>query len=350
MKFDGLAICYFVDVGFGTCQVVYLGEGRALVIDAGPPLGKKKNILQQILRKCGVDRIEALVVSHNDRDHLGNAITIFNQYKGNIGKIAYLQDGWGRRSEDTYQHWRSSIRQAITEGHLSRDSVRRLETTSVESTSLYSNGATNAEDKVDLKLLYPDFITASEASEQDNHNEACAILVLEVGSCRIFFSGDAPLGAWHLIHRDCGGATITADVMSMPHHGGEIGGTSEDLQKLYSKIVRPSWVVVSVGQHDRYRLPNGESISAAIESGAKLVCTQMTPKCYGDSIQYPFNFPGNPGSGQNTDPVRTCGGTVQFSVYKDHVVMDSPNFEDHRKRISKLEHPLCMLNTVQSKK
>jgi beta-lactamase superfamily II metal-dependent hydrolase len=57
-------ICYFLDVGQGTSNIVYLGDGRAVVIDGGVSSGVPLQFLNRYVKA-----IEALVISHNDKDH-----------------------------------------------------------------------------------------------------------------------------------------------------------------------------------------------------------------------------------------------------------------------------------------
>lgn len=88
------AVCFFLDVGQGTSNVVLLGGRRAIVIDCGPG---GTMVPLEILRDHGVSRIEALVLSHNDRDHWAGAARLIPAYSTQIERVYFLQD---RPAED----------------------------------------------------------------------------------------------------------------------------------------------------------------------------------------------------------------------------------------------------------
>lgn len=64
---------FFLDVGQGTCQVIMLGQRRAIVIDCG--LRNDKLVLQ-FLQRSGIEFLERLIVSHSHGDHIGGAVSI----------------------------------------------------------------------------------------------------------------------------------------------------------------------------------------------------------------------------------------------------------------------------------
>ena len=46
----------------------------------------------RLLRRCGVKTIEALVLTHNDADHVGGAAGVLDSYRGCVKKVYWLQD------------------------------------------------------------------------------------------------------------------------------------------------------------------------------------------------------------------------------------------------------------------
>ena len=68
-----------LDVGQGLAVVVRTA-GRTLLYDAGPAYGAEADsggrIVMPMLRGAGIDRLDLMVVSHEDVDHLGGALTV----------------------------------------------------------------------------------------------------------------------------------------------------------------------------------------------------------------------------------------------------------------------------------
>ncbi len=62
---------FFLDVGQASCNIILLGDRRAIVIDSGSGKG---SLPLKFLKRCRVDRIAALVVTHSD--HIGGATCV----------------------------------------------------------------------------------------------------------------------------------------------------------------------------------------------------------------------------------------------------------------------------------
>ncbi len=81
--------CWFLDVGQGLSNIIYLGGSRAIVIDCGPT---GSNATIEFLKKY-VDTIESLIISHNHSDHDGNVAKLLSAYPCAIRNINLLVDG-----------------------------------------------------------------------------------------------------------------------------------------------------------------------------------------------------------------------------------------------------------------
>jgi len=62
----------FLDVGQGDAALIELASGRRLLVDGGPPSDR----VLAWLRRRGIRRLDAVVVSHGDADHLGGALPV----------------------------------------------------------------------------------------------------------------------------------------------------------------------------------------------------------------------------------------------------------------------------------
>jgi len=80
---------YFLDVGFGACQIILLGGRRAIVIDCGV---RSDHLALHFLKRFGIVEIECLIASHSDNDHVGGAISILDDYQDQIKRLFVVQD------------------------------------------------------------------------------------------------------------------------------------------------------------------------------------------------------------------------------------------------------------------
>jgi beta-lactamase superfamily II metal-dependent hydrolase len=72
----GILSVVFLDVGQGSSALIRLPNGRNVLVDGGPRDGGPERVAD--LRRLGVDRLDAVVVSHADEDHAGGLIDVIN--------------------------------------------------------------------------------------------------------------------------------------------------------------------------------------------------------------------------------------------------------------------------------
>jgi len=257
--------CWFFDVGQGTSSVIYLGEGQAIVIDCGP--GRSKQALQFLHKH--VSNIKALIFSHNDSDHINGATGILGNFVDIVEKIYFLADGKHEKVLGLLNTY---------------DPEKKIPCERLEKSSSGRSVILN-EGNIKLEIIYPGFLSNLEAEHSGSRraNQTSAIIKLTCGEKCIIFSGDATIEAWERLAKEyLKEQPFECDVMTIPHHGGKITSghnESKAQKKLYTKIIRPKYGIISVGTSNDDGHPCPETISAMIESGIEVLCTQMTPQC-----------------------------------------------------------------------
>ena len=318
--------CWFLDVGQGASNVIYLGEGRAIVIDCGPR-GSKQTI--QLLKQY-VKTIEALIISHNDIDHDFNIEEVLAAFPKAITRIFFLRD-----------HPPENIRTLSVLMSQQKENYPRPE-------RLESGKTVFSEGDIILRILYPDLMEnlKAEASGRRMLNRTGGILHLKCGERRIIFSGDATIEAWEsLASRMRDEKPLCCDVMTVPHHGGKISQNPSQenscQEKLYSEIIKPSYGIISVGTINQPNHPSPEAISALRKAGVNVLCTQMTKKCSGDleavrSLRRIMNRPARSKhnesrtQGGNSKNV-ACFGSVVAEISTDYVKIS--NLDRYKKEM-----------------
>jgi len=355
-----IAECYFLDVGQGAAQVIYLADGSAIVIDCGPSYLILGDLLERRLR---VDRIPVLVLSHNHADHVGGVVGLVKRFGRAIGDIYFLQDRCAKEMEALKYY---SFLKAEREAGKIPEPVPLVK--SSQHHCIYRGNGTPA---LCLEVLFPNFYQNISGQASGRQNDTSAILLLSCGNRRVLFPGDAGVDVWHRILKDRGGQPVKCDVVAVPHHGGQIvrhkrqNETEEefhaairpDLEWLYSKALNAQTAIVSVGTAPKYREqhPHPPQISAARQSGACTMCTQITKRCSDDLERLrPGVIDPRPLPAQSKrDPAFTsegesrdvaCAGTVLVQIGPNEVEVPRQQ-ELHDAIDSKLttpsDHPLC---------
>lgn len=340
--------CFFLDVGQGTSQVVLLGNRRAIVIDCGPKAG---SFVPLKLLKRYVDRIVALVISHNDSDHLGGATGVLSAYPNAIDQLYVLQD---RPIGESPLY--SLIESELRSKRLSAPPVRLECDGTVR--ELFADGTTG----IRLRLYSPTLIENWSAQAGRKPNATSGILSLDCGERRIVFPGDSTVEQWRQVNLRNGGAPISCDVCAVPHHGGKVADSDKseaaDLAFLYESALRPKFAVVSVGTSNGDGHPRQRVIGKLVQQQFQVLCTQVTKQCSDDveSLRPGVRTPDEPCRSLRRRDVTTsgkprnlaCAGTVIAEIRPDAVTIH--RLKDHESGVDRLVgkpggHPLCRCAT-----
>lgn len=262
----------FVDVGFGTCNIILTGSGEAIVIDAGM---RSKEPLA-VLNHFSVKRIRHLIVSHWHDDHVGGATGVFRAYLQNISNIWFPADPAFKETE----FWKALVEEREN-GNLTDGQIKPLLLQQRKQTQIWGSASYDA----DLNIISPCFMEANLGVESGDSNSTCGILLFRRGQSFIVFAGDAVLNQWHEVFKRRK-APIVAEVLSVPHHAGIIWPTHWDANKiqialanLYTKIVKPKVSVISAGTRPGNKHPRADVVRALTKAHSKIMCTQLTHQC-----------------------------------------------------------------------
>ena len=340
------AECCFVDVGQGSCAIILLGNSKAIVIDAGP----RGTTPVRYLHQHGVDEIVKLIISHNDADHVGGTLELLQAYAKRIRDVYFLEDRPTRSNVLL-----SVIQRQLETGNL-KNQPQRLEAPSAKGGQLFSDDISG----LSLHVLFPWMLANINGRERGGKNKTSAVLALVCGSRKIIFGGDAEYDQWKQLSEQIGGP-IQCDILSVPHHGGLLstdrnGDNRRDHHRwVYDNAVKCATAVVSVGSASQYDHPRPEHMEAIIDSGASIICTQVTLKCHDDleSLRPGVIDPTIPGASERgpsfTSAARrsrnvACAGSIAVEIgpATGHI----KRMNEHRAARIRLSgcsgwHPLC---------
>jgi competence protein ComEC len=223
-----------LDVGQG--DAVLLQEpGRAVLVDAGPPQG---GVVGR-LRDAGVDRLDALVVTHASSDHEGGAPAVLRELE-----VGLLVDGRrvsGREPDELARGLGAPV--DATSAAAAAAGVRRVEPAA---------GQTVRSGGLALRVRWPPPVPAGAlAPPVADHNERATVLELEAWGARVLLPADAESDVLSRLD------LAAVDVLKVSHHGSADAGLAQVLAR-----VRPQVAVIPVGRGNPYGHPAPSTLRA----------------------------------------------------------------------------------------
>jgi len=215
-----------LDVGQGLAMVIQTAN-TVMVYDTGPRYSSgfsaASAVLLPYLRHRGIKRIDTLLISHADNDHIGGYQTVMEAF--DVGRVVTsrvdkIPTASPCRAGD---HWKS--------------------------------------DATEITILSPE-----EQTPQGSNNRSCVLLLEHFGT-RILLSGDIEKPVENYLvagHAD----KLSADLLLVPHQGSKTSSTADFLD-----IVAPSVAMLAAGYRNHYRHPHFSVVKRYEDRGIDLYST-----------------------------------------------------------------------------
>ncbi len=224
---------YYIDVGQGDSILLSSPNRKEnILIDTGGKISyekekwkerKTKNITDNtisFLRKLGINKLDYLIVTHGDYDHMGEAINLVNNFKVkkvilNCGKFNNLEKGLIKVLDKKKITYYSCIKEL----------------------------------NIDSNKLY--FL---KTKEYDNENDNSNVIYTELNGYNFMFMADAGIDKEKDILDKYNLSNI--DVLKVGHHGSKTSTSKNFIDK-----IKPKYSIISVGKNNRYGHPNKEVLN-----------------------------------------------------------------------------------------
>ena len=207
-----------LDVGQGLAVVVRTHR-HVLLYDTGPYYSSEADagvrVIVPYLRAIGVERLDAMVVTHRDTDHSGGALSVLESMP-----VGWVADAPDTRFADAVPGVRSKTCQA---------------------------GRDWTWDGVRFEFLHP---SSQAAAKNLASNHQSCVLQVSVGDKRMLLTSDIELADEQQMVAQ---GMLPSQILLVPHHG---SGTSSGDALL--NAVQPEIAIVPVGYRNRYRHPKPE--------------------------------------------------------------------------------------------
>jgi competence protein ComEC len=240
----------FIDVGHGDSILLEFPKGKKMLIDGGGLYEDRfdigKNVLAPFLWKKKIRKIDTLVLTHPDPDHMKGLNFIASNFS--IG-----------------QFWESGVR---TDSEFYQQLEDTLFKKRIERISLNKNSPPQMIHGVQITFLNPPERIPSHASYQIPSllNNSSLVMKIQFKNISMLLTGDIEKEAEYRMLRE--GHPLNADILKIPHHGSSSSSTPYFLQR-----VNPNYAILSVGERNIGRLPHPEVLRRYLELGTKIYRT-----------------------------------------------------------------------------
>ena len=212
----------FIDVGQGDSILIHK-DNKSILIDTGGSLTNKGNISNNtiipLLKSYGINKIEYLILTHGDYDHMGEAINLVDNFK--VEKVIFNCGPYN---------------------DLEQELIKVLDKKKIKYYSCIK------ELNIDNNKLY--FL---QIKEYDNENDNSNVIYTELNGYKFMFMGDAGIEKEKDILEKYNISNI--DVLKVGHHGSNTSSS-----KIFIDEINPKYSIISVGKNNRYGHPNKEAL------------------------------------------------------------------------------------------
>jgi len=228
----------FLDVGQGDSIFIH-SMGESVLIDTGGRIKYSKeeweernhqgsissNTIIPLLKSFGIRKLDSLLITHGDFDHMGEAVNLVNNFK--VGKVIFNCGEFNK---------------------LEQDLINVLDKKKIPYYSCVK------ELNIDNNQLY--FL---QTKKYDNENDNSNVIYTELNGYKFMFMGDASITTEREILNKYNLPDI--DVLKVGHHGSKTSSSKEFIDE-----INPNYSIISVGKNNRYGHPNKEALDNLKES------------------------------------------------------------------------------------
>jgi competence protein ComEC len=236
---DGLLRVDFLDVGQGDAAVIAFPTGASMVIDGGPQYGAYdtgRAVVAPYLWDHGIRRIDYLVASHPQADHIGGQTALLRLFP-----VDEVWHNGVHREGAVAGAW-----EAAASGYAGR------------MTTIRTTGQPVRIGPVDIDLLHPTDLFVPDGDNPDGHglNDSAIVMRIGLGEHHFLFTGDIERPAEaELVRTEAD--RLASTVLKVPHHGSRTSSTPDFLD-----AVQPAQAVISVGAYNPYHHPSPPVLEA----------------------------------------------------------------------------------------
>ena len=238
----------FVDVGQGDSTFIITPKNETILIDGGGSntgsFDVGENTLLPYVLDKGYNKIDFMIISHFDSDHVGGLLTILEEIK--VEKILIAKQ---EEQSENYKRFLNIVKEKNIPVIIGKEGDK-----------------INIEKDLYLDILFPE----SEQIEENMINNNSLVFNMHYNNFSMLFTGDIEEIAEKRIIEITNKSRLKADIIKVPHHGSKTSSTRELLE-----IVLPKIALIGVGKDNLFGHPSSETIDKLDELEIKTYRTDI---------------------------------------------------------------------------
>lgn len=250
-RVDKLLLVAVLDIGQGDSIVIRTPDNKVILIDGGPFYDPHihgnagREVVIPFLKKIGAEKIDMVVLTHSDADHLGGLLSALKGIP-----VGTVLDQVIPKFTDLYDEY-----------------LDTLDKKDIKYVAATSGQVLNWGDMVYAQVLWPE-VPVAKRKNLSNVNLQSIVIKMVYGDVSFLFTGDIEKAAEKelLVYR--GGLKST--FLKSPHHGSKTSSLGSFLRE-----VDPDVVLVSAGVGNKFGHPSPEVIKRYNKEGCEIYRTDL---------------------------------------------------------------------------
>lgn len=245
---------YFLDVDQGDSTLIVTADGKTMLIDGGmggegyKKKDKGKTVILPFLKEKGITKLDYIVMTHPDFDH--------------IGGLVYILENTKKESQQPLE-----IVEFLDPGHPGTTYLYQELLEAVKKRPEIKYRIVKVGDKLDMGNKVTAEVLAPKKIVEGNPNESSIVIKLVCGDVSFLLTGDAEFGSERDMIAEYGDK-LKSTVLKAGHHGS--GGSSSEE---FLKKVKPEVITISAGVNNKFLLPDKNGLKRLEGTGAKIYRT-----------------------------------------------------------------------------
>ena len=240
---------YFVDVGQGDCTFIVTPKNKTILIDGGGSTGSdfdvgESTLLPYILDR-GYKKIDLIVISHFDQDHVGGVLTILRELKVNRVCISKQEE-----DSENYQEFLKIVKEK-----------------NIPVTIVKIGDRIKVENNLYFDILWP----KEEQIEENKINNNAIVMKLNYNNFSMMLTGDIEeVAEKEIVKTYKDKKILKSDILKVAHHGSKTSTTEEILNEIEPKVS-----LIGVGKNNLFGHPSSEVLKRLENLNSKIFRTDI---------------------------------------------------------------------------